>query len=203
MNLAKRYHKILTDLGFNSKEIAIKWKALDVHYSKKSRHYHGWKHIEAMVASWIKYQSELENPIEVLLAIYYHDIIYSSTRKDNELRSAELAQKELAKTAKIDLKILYNLIMRTKNHDATTNDEKWLVDFDLKILGSTWENYAIYCKQIRKEYRIYPNFIYNPGRKKALDHFLEKEFIYQTEKFRKLYEKQARENLKREIDLLQ
>ena len=56
--------------------------------------------------------------------------------------------------------------------------------------------------QIRKEYSIYPDFLYNPGRKKALEHFLEHKFIFQTEEFRTQYETKARENIKREIELL-
>ena len=77
-----------------------------------------------------------------------------------------------------------------------------MVDFDLQILGRSWDIYEMYYKQIRKEYRIYPNFMYHPGRKKVLQHFLAKEVIYQTETFRTKYEKQARENIEREIELL-
>ncbi|WP_240455138.1 hypothetical protein [Flavobacterium columnare] len=155
-----------------------------------------------MTKNWLEYKNQLENPIEVLLGIYYHDVIYVSTRKDNELKSAQLIFKEFKKSKEIDLNIIYNLILCTQTHNATTNDEKWLVDFDLQILGKDWKIYKNYCEQIRKEYRIYPNFMYNLGRKKALLHFLDKETIYQTEPFRTQYEKQARENIKREIGLL-
>ncbi|MFC4740097.1 hypothetical protein ACFO3U_08825 [Flavobacterium ponti] len=44
--------------------------------------------------------------------------------------------------------------------------------------------------------------LYNPGRKKALEHFLANEFIYQTEAFRKQYETQARTNIQKEIKIL-
>jgi predicted metal-dependent HD superfamily phosphohydrolase len=72
----------------------------------------------------------------------------------------------------------------------------------LKILSKEWKEYEVYFKQIRKEYKIYPDMLYNPGRKKALQHFLENEFIFQTETFRTKYEKQARENIQREISQL-
>jgi len=49
---------------------------------------------------------------------------------------------------------------------------------------------------------IYPDFLYNPGRKKALEHFLENEFIFQTNEFRRLFEENARANIQQEILLL-
>ncbi|AMA48291.1 MULTISPECIES: HD domain-containing protein [Flavobacterium] len=202
MNIRNLFIETLSSLNFNHLEINTRWELVDKNYSKKNRYYHNWIHIEAMTKNWLEYKNQLENPIEVLLGIYYHDVIYVSTRKDNELKSAQLIFKEFKKSKEIDLNIIYNLILCTQTHNATTNDEKWLVDFDLQILGKDWKIYKNYCEQIRKEYRIYPNFMYNPGRKKALLHFLDKEAIYQTEPFRTQYEKQARENIKREIGLL-
>ncbi|MCH4830208.1 hypothetical protein BWK60_05485 [Flavobacterium covae] len=202
MNMRNLFIETLSSLNFNHLEINTRWELVDKNYSKKNRYYHNWIHIEAMTKNWLEYKNQLENPIEVLLGIYYHDVIYVSTRKDNELKSAQLIFKEFKKSKEIDLNIIYNLILCTQTHNATTNDEKWLVDFDLQILGKDWKIYKNYCEQIRKEYRIYPNFMYNPGRKKALLHFLDKETIYQTEPFRTQYEKQARENIKREIGLL-
>jgi predicted metal-dependent HD superfamily phosphohydrolase len=72
----------------------------------------------------------------------------------------------------------------------------------LKVLARDWNEYQMYFEQIRKEYRIYPDFLYKPGRAKALEHFLENKFIFQTEEFRKLYEEKARRNIEKEISLL-
>ena len=202
MNLQKLFLETLSTLGFSDIETNIKWELLHKNYSKKNRYYHNWIHIEAMIKSWSDYKNQLQNPVEVLLAIYYHDVIYISTSKNNELKSAELAVAALQKATRINSKIIYDLILCTKSHEAKTNDEKWLVDFDLQILGKNWEIYEMYYKQIRKEYRMYPNFMYNPGRKKALQHFLEKEYTYQTSIFRDLFENQARENIQKEITLL-
>lgn len=202
MNLEKLYSQILTDKGVPKEMISKKWELLDKNYSKKNRHYHNWIHILAMLKSWDLYIDKLENPVEVLLAIYYHDVIYVSTRKDNELKSAQLVISELQSFSEIDTSTIFDLILCTQNHQAKTNDQRWMVDFDLQILGRDWEFYEAYFKQIRREYRIYPNFMYKSGRKKALVHFLEKEVIYQTETFRTQYEKQARENIQTEISLL-
>lgn len=156
-----------------------------------------------MITCFDTYNSKLQHPNEVLFAIFYHDYIYNSSKKDNELKSTEYAVKILKNNPNLNEKRIFDLILATKDHRNTnSDDEKWLIDFDLKILAKDWEDYKTYFQQIRKEYSIYPDFLYNPGRKKALEHFLENEFIFQTETFRTLYETKARENIKREIDSL-
>lgn len=55
-----------------------------------------------------------------------------------------------------------------------------------------------YTKQIRKEYSIYPDFLYKPGRKKVLEHFLQLENIFKTDYFKTKYEVQARKNIESE-----
>lgn len=203
MELQQLFTELLANIGFTADAIFIRWSELQKTYSHKSRHYHNLTHLEEMIYCFEKYKTELQFPDEVLYAIFYHDYVYNSSRKDNELKSAEFAVRILPETAIIDKDVVFDLIMATKNHEPkNTEDEKWLIDFDLKILSKDWEAYKTYFKQIRKEYSIYPDFLYNPGRKKALEHFLEHEYIYQTEVFRNLYEQQARQNIQKEINLL-
>ena len=78
-------------------------------------------------------------------------------------------------------------------------DNAYLLDFDLSILGSDWDSYRNYTIQIRKEYKIYPDFMYKSGRKKVLQHFLERETLYFTEAYQVTHENRARENLKKEL----
>lgn len=203
MELQQLFNTLLENNGFTSDEIFIKWNELLKAYSHKSRYYHNLTHLEEMIFWFEKYKNKLQFPDEVLYAIFYHDYIYNSTRKDNELKSAELAIKILPQETTLNKERIHQLIMVTKNHQPTANeDEKWMIDFDLKILSKDWDAYVTYYKQIRKEYGIYPDFLYNPGRKKALEHFLEHEHIYQTKTFRSSYEEIARSNIQKEIDLL-
>lgn len=96
-----------------------------------------------------------------------------------------------------------NYILATKTHESNgDNDLNYFLDFDLSILGAEDVIYDVYTQQIKDEYFLYPSFIYNRGRKKAMTSFLQKENIYKTEKFRKLYEEKARANIQREIDNL-
>jgi len=92
--------------------------------------------------------------------------------------------------------------MATKTHTAKNNDTKWLIDFDLAILGQSFKTYERYTKLIREEYKTVPNFIYKKGRKKVLQYFIKKPFIFATEKFKNLYEDKAKENLNYELKQL-
>ncbi|GAB5525289.1 MAG: hypothetical protein Roseis2KO_31610 [Roseivirga sp.] len=81
-------------------------------------------------------------------------------------------------------------------------DTNYLTDIDLSVLGAAPEVYQNYTVAIRKEYSIYPGFLYKRGRKKVLKHFLEMEHIFKTELFREKYEDRARKNLQAELNSL-
>ncbi|MCI9844672.1 hypothetical protein [Flavobacterium pectinovorum] len=203
MNLEKIYSDLLFNIGISANEIQQNWLDLEKAYSKKSRHYHNLSHLKEMIESFEMYRDKLENPSEILFSIFYHDFVYSASKKNNELKSAEYALAILPENAKLDKQLVFDAICATQLHaHNTTADINWLIDFDLKILSKEWEDYKIYFEQIRKEYHIYPDFLYKPGRAKALKHFLENEFIFQTAEFRGLYEEKARKNIEKEILLL-
>ncbi|WP_395058401.1 hypothetical protein [Flavobacterium sp.] len=201
--LQNKYTELLLKIGFNEDCIENNWSDLEKAYSTKSRHYHNLNHLKEMIELYEIYKSNLKFPNEVLYAIFYHDIVYKVTRKDNELRSAEFALSILPEHTTLDKQLVFDMICTTQLHQQNEiKDTNWLIDFDLKILSKDWEDYKIYFDQIRKEYKIYPNILYKPGRKKALKHFLENDFIFQTAEFRNKYEAKARENIKSEIELL-
>jgi predicted metal-dependent HD superfamily phosphohydrolase len=149
--------------------------------------------------------SQLEDMDAALFALYYHDIVYRILRGDNEERSAKLASHRL----KV-LGLEGNRIDRCKNHILATKshalshdtDTNLFTDADLSILGQDWLTYESYTQAIRREYAIYPNVIYKPGRKKVIEHFLRMENIFKTETFSAKYEQQARLNLTRELEEL-
>ncbi|MBZ4033443.1 hypothetical protein K6T82_01600 [Flavobacterium sp. 17A] len=204
MNLNKIYGDLLLNIGFEDNEIQQNWNILEKAYSNKSRHYHNLTHLKEMIASFEIYRDRLHNPNEILFSIFYHDFVYSASKKDNELKSAEFALSILSEKHHLNKQLVFDAICATQQHAHNTNEDiNWLIDFDLKILAKDWEEYKIYFEQIRKEYRIYPDFLYKPGRAKALKHFLKYEFIFQTNVFRNLYEEKARQNIEKEISYLE
>jgi len=204
MNLTQIYSQLLLNIGFSANEIQQNWTDLEKAYSKKSRHYHNLTHLKEMIESFETHSNLLQNPNEILFSIFYHDFVYSASKKDNELKSAEYALAILPENVNLNKQLVFDAICATQQHQHNKiEDINWLIDFDLKILAKDWDNYKIYFEQIRKEYRIYPDFLYKPGRAKALKHFLENEFIFQTEEFRSLYEEKARINIEKEISILE
>lgn len=138
----------------------------------------------------------------VLFSVFYHDIIYKSTAKDNEEKSAEIAKERLEQLevpSEISERI-YSQILATKSHSTSDDHTNFLTDADLSILGKGWKEYENYIRQIRKEYSIYPDFLYKPGRK-GITTFLEFDSIYKTEFF-KINMKNRREKIYREKSIL-
>jgi predicted metal-dependent HD superfamily phosphohydrolase len=176
-------------------------------HAEKHRHYHNFEHLETMFRLFDAHRLRLEDPETVALAIFFHDSVYSVTRKDNEARSAGLAVKTLSAIgyAPERAERIRTLILATRDHalpDDAPADLAWLLDFDLAILGAPAAEYDAYTQKIRREYRIYPDILYRPGRRKAMEHFLEHPHIYHTDFFREHFENAARENLRREIAAL-
>ncbi len=181
------------------------WQQIEKNYTGKKRHYHTLNHLENLIAELSDLQNNIANWNAVLFAVFYHDIIYKAHRKDNEEESARLAQKHLSllncREELIDQ--VNKLILTTKSHQLSDdNDVNLFTDADLSILGKDWETYSTYFHHVRKEYSIYPDLLYKPGRRKALQHFLSMDRLFKTDTFFNKYETAARANLKNEIALL-
>ncbi len=189
----------------NTALIAELWNSIEAKYTGKGRHYHDLRHLENLLTQLDACKVLIEDWDTVLFSLFYHDIIYKATAKDNEEKSAEAAIEALGelgfpddKTAKCSA-----IILATKSHSASVdNDTNLFTDADLSILGSDSEEYHAYFKNVRKEYSIYLDFMYNPGRKKVLQHFMGMEYIFKTDFFREKYEEKARQNLQKEIEIL-
>jgi predicted metal-dependent HD superfamily phosphohydrolase len=158
-----------------------------------------------MLSELLRIQSKIKDWNTVLFALFYHDIIYKPASSHIEEKSAELAEVRLRQIGYPGEQIekCKQIILATKTHfECADTDINYFTDADLCILGQNWANYSIYARNIRKEYLIYPDFIYNPGRKKVLSHFLAMKRIFKTDFFFEKFEKMARKNLTRELDLL-
>lgn len=181
------------------------WSEIEQAYSHKKRHYHNLEHIRYMIEKIQVCHHLLSDADTVLFAVFYHDLVYSPARKDNEEKSAETARNRLLKLNVPQEKAekCYQQIIATREHNPCDDtDTRYLLDADMAILGETPERYAAYTRNVRKEYAIYPDFMYKKGRKAALLHFLASGNIYQTPLFREQYEEQARKNIAAELQQL-
>jgi len=179
------------------------WDEVEKKYSSKTRHYHNLQHLENMITELNTVEQQVTDLDTLLFAIYYHDIVYKPTKSNNEHQSALLFKKRIEKTYFAKLLECMAQIEATKEHKPTTdNDTNILLDLDLSILGKNPKTYKTYCENIRKEYQVYPDFMFRKGRKKVLQSILQLDSIYKTNFFKQKYETQARENLSLELNQL-
>jgi len=204
MKLKERFTALVSYYGLSENKVNSMWSDLETAYNQKFRKYHNLTHLEELFSHFDTFSDELTYKDDVLWSIFYHDVVYDIWKKDNELKSAqyvEILLKEL-EISNEQIARVFNLILSTKHHESNTTDEAFMIDFDLAILGQPEAIYSNYTKHIRKEYAKVPGLLYRKGRKKVLDHFLNKRQIYQTEQFISNYEQQARLNLQNELTTL-
>ncbi len=206
LDLQQSFGQLCSTFVNDERLVGELWAEIVVHYSAKNRHYHTLAHVENLLQQAITFQEAIEDFEVLQFTIWYHDIIYNATRKDNEWQSAEKAKIRLAQlnlnAKRIERCAEQILLTQTHQVDHAPLDDQYLIDFDLSILGRDWDTYEEYAKQVRKEFKIYPKFLYRKGRKKALKAFLARPRIYATPLYYEKFEANARANLQREMDKL-
>jgi predicted metal-dependent HD superfamily phosphohydrolase len=172
-------------------------------YAAPGRHYHGLRHIEALLGLAARHAGAIADRDAVEAAIWFHDAIYDTRRNDNEERSAALATARLASTTAPDrIARIAAMIRATAGHAvpvfadaAAAQDCALFLDMDLAILGSAPAEFDAYEQAVRREYDWVsePNWI--AGRRAVLAGFLARPAIYATTAFHASHEAAARRNL--------
>ncbi|EJL74461.1 HD domain-containing protein [Chryseobacterium populi] len=202
INLYETFKKSCLPFTADQHLINDLWLEIEQKYSGKGRYYHNLEHIGNMFLEIEAVKKFISNFSNISFAIFYHDVIYDSSSKSNEEKSAEFAQTRLQKLPMDHESVnrVCKQIVATKTHQKSSDtDTNYLLDADLSILGKNLETYLDYTRKIRKEYSIYPDFLYKPGRKKVLQHFLELDNIFKTDYFKERYEVQAKLNIEYEL----
>jgi len=185
--------------------IAYLWREIEQQYNQSKRFYHTFTHLQNLLEQLEPLRNQVDDWESVMFALFYHDIVYNVLKKNNEEKSAELAKKRLSQIKVSDpvIQKTVELVLATESHKLhQSNDINLFTDADLSVLGSDWNAYSVYSRQVRKEYGIYPDLVYKPGRKKVLLYFLGLNNIYKTAFFAGKFENQARSNLRRELEEL-
>lgn len=186
------------------------WQALREAYAAPPRAYHHIGHVRDVLAHYrdVADGPGWRRPHEVWFAVLYHDAIYVPGRRDNEARSARLAEAHLARwrpEADIDHARVSALIAATARHGAWRPDDfardddgddmRHFLDCDMAILGAAPDVFAAYDRAIAEEYRAVPRWLYRRRRRAFFRMLLESERIYLSDFFRQRCEAQARRNL--------
>lgn len=167
-------------------------------YSEKHRAYHTLEHIDACFRHFDDVLEHSTYPHEIELALWFHDVIYKPFSATNEENSANLVKSFLSQNA-VSTEVIErvnDLVILTKDHVAPQSaDAKLMLDIDLSILGTEKHIYAQFEKNVRREYRRVPSFIFKKKRKEILKSFVERQRIYHTAYFFDGLETQAKRNL--------
>lgn len=203
--LKETFISLLKNYSQDTLLIEQRWNDIVLNYSESNRYYHNLSHLENLLFE-LQYVKPFIMDWNILLfSLYYHDVIYDVKSTSNEEDSAEYAAKVMRQ-----LKISEPVISKCKQQITATKlhqkerdtDLNFFIDADLSILGASREIYLAYTQQIRKEYSVYSDDIYIPGRKNVLNHFLNMKSIFKTGYFFEKYELIARLNLQCEIETL-
>ena len=168
-------------------------------YTAPGRHYHNLAHIEDCLAALARIDDLPPRDREILSgAIWWHDVIYDATRADNEELSAQLAEQHVRADIAGEVG---RLIRLTKTHDVKADDRLGaiLISIDLSILGAEPTRYDAYAAAIRQEFIHVPERDYRAGRARVLGHFAARPVIFPDPGFAAKYDRQARDNLAREL----
>ncbi len=95
MDSAQTLNTALEQTG--AKPDAALFARLDDAYAGPGRHYHCKTHIAECLSLLDEHRRQAERPYEMIVAIWFHDAVYDTTRFDNEARSAEWARKFLSR----------------------------------------------------------------------------------------------------------
>jgi predicted metal-dependent HD superfamily phosphohydrolase len=168
-------------------------------YAAPDRHYHNLAHVKDCLGALAGVDDLSATDREILTAaIWWHDVVYDPMRSDNEELSARLAEQNVAVEFRDEVG---RLIRLTKTHQVEPDDRLGaiLISIDLSILGAEPSRYDAYAASIRKEFAHVPEADYRAGRSSVLRRFAAQPVIFPDAAFAQKYDRQARENLAREL----
>ena len=197
--------------------ISLKWwNIIRDEYMKKWKWYHNLNHVYFCLNKYYQTINDISSGLnkenEFEYAIWFHDIVYSPSKNDNESKSVDkfisfyedISSFPESKTINKDKVIKY--ISTTSCHLTNINDNNisnlFFLDIDVSIISDS-DLYMEYENQIHKEYTfVYNEDEYKKGRKHFLEQLLQKDKIFRTKYYFDLYETKARNNLNSIIQFL-
>ncbi|HYF40562.1 MAG TPA: hypothetical protein VD930_12785 [Gemmatimonadales bacterium] len=174
-------------------------------YAEPARIYHTAAHIADCLEQFDTSRDLAGRPDEVEAALWFHDAVYVPGSSNNEELSAQMARSVLMAAGSQSgvPERVAEMILATRHLGIPSDlDTQLLCDIDLSILGRETAEFDNFEDRIRREYAWVPEPVYRTARSEVLNGFLRRDSIYQTDRFAKLYENRARQNLERALAAL-
>ncbi|MDW3214247.1 MAG: hypothetical protein R8G01_09640 [Ilumatobacteraceae bacterium] len=198
-------------------EVSGGWyESVIARHHEAHRHYHDVRHVRWVVRhvgelAAARDGDQVADLGAVVVAAFFHDVVYDPTASDNEVASATLAARALAEldwpTARVARVVA--MIEGTAHHrvdtvdgEPITLDTAVLYAADLGVLAADPAGYADYVRNVRREYGHVDDADWSAGRTAVLRSFLERRAIYAPELGLDAWERRARANLAAELDTL-
>jgi predicted metal-dependent HD superfamily phosphohydrolase len=170
------------------------------------RIHHGLGHLVEGLRLWAEWRDQATHPAELVIALWFRDAVYDTTRHDSEARSARWALDALtAAGVPFDaVRRIRDLVIATRPNETPANDDaRLMVDIDMAVLGSSVERYDRYEADLHAEHPQMADFIYRRKRQDVLKALLNRPRLFHTDVARQQFEARARENIARTIARLQ
>lgn len=181
------------------------WKRLVDAYTEPHRRYHNLVHIinviravDTLIGSWTTPAISPADRDLILIAAWFHDVVYDPKRNNNEAESAEVARQFLVDIPRHDLiDTIVSLVMATRYPSAmpANNLAPILRDADLSPLAFPRTAFMADARDIRQEYAHLSDEEWLKGRLAFGQMLLDQPQIYATEFGRQQWEPIARANL--------
>lgn len=203
----------LDRFSLGDKKMPTVLRTLLKHYAGTDRHYHSIVHIVKLIEELRRLRAEQPawflDPVEdasLELSIWFHDVIYDTTRSDNEEESARLAE-----LYALRLGFSRAVGQRAKDYVRATDHQRFadcfgarlMCDMDLLSLALPPAAFDENTRRIRLEYGRVSDEDWRKGRAAWGESFLDQKkrpSIYQTEYYRERNETYARRNLARMVE---
>lgn len=155
-NLKPLFLEIFDGLDVGQDKIDALYSSLCTAYNEDGRYYHTLEHLNDLAQEFEKHRNLFgDDTRAILIALFYHDVVYNCVPGQDEQDSAAVMREELSGI--IDQTMLDRasaIILYTASHQAPDNDHaaRLFLDMDMSILGSKTEKYARYLTQVTQEY---------------------------------------------------
>ena len=174
-------------------------------YQEAHRYYHSLDHIEHCLGMFDQCKSLTTDTDALEIAIWFHDVILESGRRDNEARSAELYLQLSDGVQPEPMRQLVKRMIMATRHDGSELDDAdsfYMVDIDLSSFGLPWEEFLRDSLNLRLENPHVSDEDFHLNQTGFQRSLLARPRFFLSDYFHDLFEQQARANLARYFEYL-
>ena len=189
--------------GADSDPAAV-WQEVAQRYAEPHRHYHDKSHLAHCLEQLDLAAGQIDEPDQVELAIWFHDVINEPGVADNEQQSAELFRQIADGLIDADTinGVVGLILVTTHQIQPEIPDHQFICDIDLASFGCPWECFMNDSAAVKAEFPG-PDEDYYRGKKAFLEALLRRPRIFISDFFNDRYEEQARDNIGKLLKLIE